>query len=255
MIVWVGTENRQHILGHIGLLGAHGQPVFPMSASGPEESYLGDPLWSSLAEWADQCHEREGLAVGVHFPYPTGEAAADIIMGKLDAVELWPDNDGFNTLRCVDWYRYLNCGYRLPLVGGTDKMGAYEAAGRQSRLCSFGRCGVQFWELGKSCPSVATLSCPPARSCCSPPTGTHRVTRSNSDSGGGKVEVEARATCFCPVHDWRLYYNGRVVASREQPEGAREMNLKEAVKVPGAGLDCGTLHIAVQLLGYRTGSP
>ena len=91
-IVWVGTENRQHILGHIGLLGVHGNPVYPMSASGPEESYLGDPLWCSLAEWADKCREREGLAVGVHFPYPTGEVAADIIMGKLDAVELWPGN-------------------------------------------------------------------------------------------------------------------------------------------------------------------
>jgi hypothetical protein len=28
-----------------------------------------------------------------------------------------------------DWYRYLNCGYRLPAVGDTDKMGAYEAVG------------------------------------------------------------------------------------------------------------------------------
>jgi len=31
----VGTENRQHMLGHLGLLGVHGEPVYPMSASGP----------------------------------------------------------------------------------------------------------------------------------------------------------------------------------------------------------------------------
>ena len=48
-MVWVGTENRQHILGHLGLLGGHGAPVYPMSASGPGESYIGDPLWSSLS--------------------------------------------------------------------------------------------------------------------------------------------------------------------------------------------------------------
>ena len=71
-MVWVGTENRQHVLGHIGLLGVHGQPVFPMSASGPDEAYIGDPLWKSLAEWAETCREREGLAVGVHFPVSHG---------------------------------------------------------------------------------------------------------------------------------------------------------------------------------------
>jgi len=47
-MVWVGSENRQHILGHIGLLGPRA-PVFPMSAAGPDESYLGDPLWNSMA--------------------------------------------------------------------------------------------------------------------------------------------------------------------------------------------------------------
>lgn len=72
-LVWVGTENRQHILGHLGLLGGHGAPVYPMSASGPGESYLGDSTWSSLADWADACREREGLVVAVHFPYPTAE--------------------------------------------------------------------------------------------------------------------------------------------------------------------------------------
>ena len=79
-IVWPGTENRQHILGHLGLLGGHGAPVYPMSASGPEESYLGDPLWTSLADWADECRKRQGLVVAVHFPYPTAELAADIAL-------------------------------------------------------------------------------------------------------------------------------------------------------------------------------
>src|ERR1700759_2833524 len=39
-MVWVGSENRQHILGHIGLLGPRA-PVYPLSAAGPDESYLG----------------------------------------------------------------------------------------------------------------------------------------------------------------------------------------------------------------------
>src|SRR5439155_23881583 len=115
-----------------GLLGGHGAPVYPMSASGPSESYLGDPLWTSLADWTDVCRKRDGLAVAEHFPQPTGELAADIVMNKIDAVEIFPQyrgfesftGDYFNSLRYLDWYRYLNCGYRLPAVSGTDKMGA-----------------------------------------------------------------------------------------------------------------------------------
>ena len=92
-MVWVGTENRQHILGHIGLEGVQGKAVFPLSADGPAESFLGDPLWTSMAEWADACRQRQGLAVAVHFPYPTGEIAADIVLGKIDAVEIWPRDE------------------------------------------------------------------------------------------------------------------------------------------------------------------
>jgi hypothetical protein len=54
-------------------------------------------------------------------------------------------------------------------------------------------------------------------------------------SGGGTLDVEARATCFFPLHRLEVVFNGRVVASREQPEGAREMILKDQVKVPGPG--------------------
>ena len=41
-IVWVGTENRQHALGHVSLLGPRGSLVSPLCAGGPDESYLGD---------------------------------------------------------------------------------------------------------------------------------------------------------------------------------------------------------------------
>lgn len=233
-IVWVGSENRQNILGHIGLLGVHGEPVYPMSAGGPEESFLGDPLWNSLAEWADQCREREGLAVGVHFPYPTGEVAADIVLGKLDAVELWPGNDGFNTIRCMDWYRYLNCGYRLPLVGGTDKMGANEAVGANRAYVYLGEEEFNFQNWAKAVRKGNTFMT----------TGPLLLFQANGrvpgqdikfGVGGGTLDVEARATCFFPIHRMEVVFNGRVIASREQPEGAREMVLKERVKLPGPG--------------------
>jgi len=64
----------------MSLLGVKGHPVFPMCASGPDESYLGDPTWMSLVEWADLCQEREGLVVIPHFPNPYCEVASDRVL-------------------------------------------------------------------------------------------------------------------------------------------------------------------------------
>jgi hypothetical protein len=124
-IVWVGTENRQHLLGHISLLGVKDLPVVPMCASGPSESYLGDPTWSSLAEWADLCRKRDGVVIMPHFPNPYAEVVADIILGKVDGVEIRAfHTPTLNTYHIGEWYRFLNLGYRVAAVGGTDKMSA-----------------------------------------------------------------------------------------------------------------------------------
>jgi hypothetical protein len=185
-----------------------------MSASGPEESYLGDPLWSSLAEWADACRQREGLAVAVHFPYPTAEIAADIVLGKIDAVELWPQDGNFNSLRFLDWYRYLNCGYRLPAVGGTDKMGAYMPAGANRTYANLGQEEFNFANWAKSVRQGNTfVTSGPLlffQAEGHPPGAEIKL-----GTGGGTVEVQAEAKSFVPFHRLEIISNGRVVASRE----------------------------------------
>ena len=131
-LVRVGTENRQHVLGHISLLGYRGRIIAPMTTGGPDESALGDPIEILLTEWARQCKAQGGLVVLPHFPNPRAEHAASIISGDIDAVEMtsWGDlYGGINPYSLSDWYRYLNCGYMVPAVGGTDKMWAGVAVG------------------------------------------------------------------------------------------------------------------------------
>ena len=234
MMVWVGTENRQHLLGHLGLLGGQGQPVFPMSADGPGESYLGDPLWTNLADWTDACRKREGLVVAVHFPYPTAELAADIVLGKIDAVELYPYGEHFNTLRFLDWYRYLNCGYRLPAVGGTDKMGAYMPAGANRTYAYLGQSEFTFANFAKAVRSGNTFMT----------TGPLLLFQVDGQvpgaeiklgAGGGTVEAKVEAKSFVPFHRLEVVLNGKVVASREEQAGSLEMTLKEKVSLSGSG--------------------
>lgn len=75
-----------------------------------------------LADWADRCHAAGGLVVGAHFPLPYAEIAADIATGRIDAIETQALSPGLDDPAVFEWYRFLNLGYRLPIVAGTDKM-------------------------------------------------------------------------------------------------------------------------------------
>ena len=229
-LVKVGTENRQHILGHLSSLGA---PIFPMSASGPEESYLGDPVWNSIADWSDDCRKQGGLAVAPHFPNPTGEIAADIALGKIEAVEIFQYTPTFNSLPIFDWYRYLNCGYRLPAVGGTDKMGAYMPVGANRVYAYLGEKEFNFpnWsEAVRSGNTFATTGPLLFLQVDGKPPGKEIVI----SPGGGTIEVQANVQSFVPVHRLELVLNGKVVATQEESAGARELHLKEKIKVDGS---------------------
>ena len=131
-LVRVGTENRQHVLGHISLLGYNGNIIAPMTTGGPDESALGDPIEILLTEWAWQCKKQGGLVVLPHFPNPRAEHAASIVSGDIDAVEMtaWGNlYGGIDPYSLSDWYRFLNCGMLVAAVGGTDKMAASTAVG------------------------------------------------------------------------------------------------------------------------------
>jgi len=131
-LVRVGTENRQHVLGHISLLGYNGDIINPLTTGGPAESALGDPIEILLTEWAEQCKKQGGVVILPHFPNPRLENAAAIVSGNVDGVEMTSWGSlyyGIDPYSLADWYRYLNCGYFVAAVGGTDKMSAGTAVG------------------------------------------------------------------------------------------------------------------------------
>jgi len=131
-LVRVGTENRQHVLGHISLLGYGGRIIAPMTTGGPDESAIGDPIGALLTDWARRCRKQDGVVIIPHFPNPRCEHAATIVSGDADGVEMtaWGElYAGIDPYSLSDWYRYLNCGYLVAAVGGTDKMSASTAVG------------------------------------------------------------------------------------------------------------------------------
>lgn len=228
-IVHASQENRQHILGHLTLLGLK-EPVMPWGSGGPGEAELGGNLETTLSHWADRAHEQGGTVVLPHIPNPNGEPAALIATGRADAVE-WLVQDTYNH---AEYYRYLNLGYRLPLVGGTDKMttdvpvGVYRTYVHipddepitYDSWCRALRGGNTFLSGGplvrvavEGAPMGATVSLP---------------------EGGGTVEVHAHADSVIPFGSLEIVVNGAVVARTEAPGGAAmRLDLRERIPIAG----------------------
>ncbi|MCY4071388.1 MAG: CehA/McbA family metallohydrolase [Chloroflexi bacterium] len=131
-LVRVGTENRMQVMGHISLLGYSGEMIHPLCSGGPSESAIGDALEVSMADWARRCIEQNGLVVLPHAPNPQAERAADIVLEMVHAIEMMsfnPFDAQITPYGLLDWYRYLNLGYQVPIVGGSDKMDAQSLLG------------------------------------------------------------------------------------------------------------------------------
>jgi hypothetical protein len=139
--IYVAQEVRDWQMGHLTLLGLTTMvPGYPI-VGGNLESYKHTNRLMSHA--MDETHRQGGLVAWSHFSnLPGAESPIAIALGKIDALELMTYDDPtqlpshwgpwknsgmsmaeFPVLRGMDlWYQYLNAGFRLPIVAGTDKM-------------------------------------------------------------------------------------------------------------------------------------
>jgi hypothetical protein len=237
------------MLGHLVIWGLR-RPVMPWSSDGPSEAELAGTLEEALSHWADRSHAAGGTVVLAHLPNPNGEPAVLVATGRADAVEMIDHRPHGH----LDYYRYLNNGYRLPLVGGTDKMSsqvpvglyrtyAYVPADQEFNYETWTaavRAGRTFLSGGP----LLRLSVDGAR------IGDElRLAR-----GGGEVEVEASADSIFPIHSLQIVERGKVVASTENDHGARHLTVRTRLRIsqtswiaarcggPGYGFDAITHH-------------
>jgi hypothetical protein len=226
-IVYAAQENRQHILGHLTLWGLK-HPVSPRGSGGPDEGALGGTLDVTMSAWADAAHAQGGTVIIPHLPVPNGEPAAMIATGRADAVEMLQHRDYFH----IEYYRYLNAGYRLPLVGGTDKMDSAVPVGLY-RTYAYIPPGEPFtyenWTKAVRAGRTFLSGGPMLMFT----VNGAQVGDTLRLSGAGTLEVEATAESIFPIHTLQIVQQGRVVASTEETRGARRLHVKAQVKVDG----------------------
>jgi hypothetical protein len=236
-IVYVGTENRNHMLGHMSMLGTKGLPVFPMCCGGPSESFVGDPDFRTLAEWAQENRRKGGVVIRPHFPFcGDTEDPVPILKGLVDALEIRGGEGPGGDFPTQEWYRYLNTGYRVAVVGGTDKMGAYCPIGwmRTYALLEPGR-PLTYANWAKAVRAGRTFST-------SGPLidmtvdGCAVGDTIRMGDRGGTVEVEARAESVWPLGRIEIVQNGRAVAAESaRGSGAPKLRAKAKVRLSRSG--------------------
>ena len=229
--VYLGTENRQNMLGHVALLGAQ-PPVLTMAAGGPPEGRIGGALTELLADWADRCHAAGGLVVGAHFPLPYAEIATDIVTGRIDAVEMQCFAPGLDNPSILEWYRFLNLGYRLPVLGGTDKMSAEVPVGAvrtYARLEPDLPPSFDAWSSAVRAGRTFATSGPVIELAVDGHTPGDVV---SLPASGGRLEARVRARAAQQlISAVEVVVNGQVVATRESATPTDDLSLEAFLDV------------------------
>jgi len=134
-----------------------------------------------------------------------------------------------------EWYRYLNCGYRVAVCGGTDKMGAYCALGwRRTYALTDPKRPFTYANWTKAVRAGRTFST-------NGPLidlvvdGRRIGDTIDMSRRGGTVEVVAEAECVWPLGVIEIVHNGRVVADTRSTRGAKKLRVATKLKLDGSG--------------------
>ncbi len=232
-LVVVNTSNIHPVLGSLGLLNCH-RIIFPLRFGRPDRS----DDWT-LADWCDQCHRKRGLVVwrdaepwgAKPNPWKGGEALADLILGKIDALEV--DWLGWCQQGHEVWYDLLNCGFRVPLVGSSGKVSNGTSLGdvrTYARLPAGEALSYPSWiEAVRAGRTFVTNG--PLMSFTVNGQGPGEVVEIAPERQTVRVRAEARS--IVPFERLEILANGVVRASQAASGNPAEAVLEEDLAVPG----------------------
>ena len=103
-------EYRSRTYGHMNL--------FMLDRLVLEGRSLNADNWPPFGHIARDARESGGIVFYAHGGYAK-EIYADVVQGNVDGVELLQFGV-YRGIGLVDWYRMLNCGFRVPAVGASD---------------------------------------------------------------------------------------------------------------------------------------
>jgi hypothetical protein len=224
-LVVVNTENSHPKLGQVSLLNCH-RPVYPLffdTSDGYED-------WT-LADLCDQCHRKGGLATASGAMMEQKEILADIILGKLDALEPPFPDDPINE----GWYDLLNIGLHVPLLTGVSKRHGHQQLANQrayARLPDGDNFTYKNWvEAVRAGRTFVT-------------TGPFLFLKANGHDPGAivnipssepSVNISVEARSLTPFETLEVVLNGAAVASAQPSGDPATASMQMTIQAPQGG--------------------
>lgn len=232
--VFVGEETRHGFLGHTILLEIE-RLVYPLTWGGPVEGVPGGYDETTMAAQADRAHAAGGFVAWAHFPGPGGELPADLALGKLDSVDIMTWGDAFQEGGATGppgavetWYRFLNCGFRVPATAGTDKMLNTQVSGSvRTYVHVDGAFSYAAWLDGIRAGRTFVTTGPVLKL----RAGKHGIGDEIAAKPGDRIRVAAEVASLLPVEWLEIVVSGEVVARVDNPDARRELSLEAEVPV------------------------
>jgi hypothetical protein len=257
-LVYYNEEFRNGRLGHLALLNLKRlvEPISTGRLGAPEPQFFRSAHFSLLdssrgrngdaaspdrllIEAMRETHRQGGLVNWAHLRQEL-EFPLDAALGEIDTVDILTDTMMPETLEF--WYAMLNCGFRLPATGGTDRAAPHIPIGHQrvyTRLSA--PFTYQQWiDAIRKGASFVTNAPMLGLTVDVLEPGDERVL-----SAPGKLPVTAWAESQLPFRTLDLVVNGNVVRSVEPDSGGKRARLTFDVPVDGPAW------IAARAMGER----
>ncbi len=232
-LIFLGQEYREDRLGHINLLNIKEGLVQPAKEM-RQHQY---PLNTSVS---DSIHRQGGHISWAHFAaWPGLEGPLGLLLQKVDAVELLCTIDPFHPPIFVTevvpelplnsglrlWYRLLNCGLKVPITAGTDKMGNLVTVGANRVYAKLdGPLVYEDWVAALTAGKTFVSNAPFLLL----EVDGNEMGASMRIGSGDTLTINARVWSQLPIHTLEIVANGEMIANKEIGEGSsyQELTLK-----------------------------
>ena len=239
-IVYVNEEARHPYLGHTVLLNLR-QLVYPLAwgrGGQSNESVIGGHDYPAMAMIAEDAHRQNALVSWAHFPNPGAEIAVDFALGRIDSIDLmtWGDPlhpaPGTQQTAVDAWYRLLDAGFRVPVMGGTDKMFNHQITGAvRTYVNVHGKFDYSSWIAGIRAGRTFVTSGPMLTMTVNgqQPGAVLHV------SDGSSVTVKVTVDSMLPVENIEIVYNGEVVAQKRNDDELANQSMTANLRLAEPG--------------------